>query len=211
MRKTIVITLLVLCGTFTVQAQRWDEWFNQKSTQKKYLLEQIAALKVYADYLNKGYNIVKDGAGLIGDIRKGDFNLHNDYFGSLKNVSASVKAQDKISFILSMQQAMLDIRQRTLSEARQSNLFNTEEITDLKKLLADLGAEAGKDLDELSLILTSGQLEMTDDERIRRVDLLYSRVQEKYSTQKKLYHGIQGVSSARKRGLIDVINLKALY
>ena len=67
-----------------VSAQTVNEWVNQKSTQKKYLLQQIAALQVYINYAKKGYNIVSGGINTIRDIKKGDLNLHNTFFSSLK-------------------------------------------------------------------------------------------------------------------------------
>lgn len=45
------------------EAQTFDEWFRQKKTQKKYLVQQIAALKVYLGYLKEGYEIAQKGMG----------------------------------------------------------------------------------------------------------------------------------------------------
>ena len=51
---------MVLCAE-NLFAQTLAEWVSQKVTQKKYLLQQIAALQVYSGYLSKGYSIAKDG------------------------------------------------------------------------------------------------------------------------------------------------------
>ena len=58
---------MVLCAE-NLTAQTWAEWFRQKATQKKYLLQQIAALHVYSGYLSKGYSIAKDGLNTIKSI-----------------------------------------------------------------------------------------------------------------------------------------------
>ena len=47
--------------------------------------------EVYAGYLKKGYDITQDGLKLISDIKHGDFDLHNDYFNSLKKVALAIK------------------------------------------------------------------------------------------------------------------------
>ncbi len=52
--------------------------------QKKSLLQQIAALKVYIDYAQKGYSIAKEGLTLIGNIKNREFDLHSKYISSLK-------------------------------------------------------------------------------------------------------------------------------
>src|SRR6266498_4565607 len=99
--KRFLLSLLLIVGVHTSYGQTWNEWFRQKKTQIQYLVKQIAALKVYTDYLEKGYNIAKDGTNLINDIKHGDFNLHNNYFTSLKSVSSSVRNYSKVSAIVS--------------------------------------------------------------------------------------------------------------
>ena len=75
MKKIIAIALL-LSFAESISAQTFDEWFNQKATQRKYLIQQIAALEVYTGYVSDGYSIAKKGLNIIHDIKNGDFNLH---------------------------------------------------------------------------------------------------------------------------------------
>ena len=73
---------MVLCAE-NLSAQTSSEWFRQKATQKKYLLQQIAALQVYSGYLSKGYSIAKNGLNTIKNIKNGDLLQHSNYFTSL--------------------------------------------------------------------------------------------------------------------------------
>ena len=50
--KCFVMFALVMYS-LTSGAQTWEEWFEQKETQKKYLRQQIAALTVFLDYAKK--------------------------------------------------------------------------------------------------------------------------------------------------------------
>lgn len=79
MKKIIVALVAYLAVSLPVHAQTWSEWFRQKKTQKKYLLQQIAALKVYIDYAEKGYKIACDGIHAVREIKRGDFNLHDNF------------------------------------------------------------------------------------------------------------------------------------
>jgi len=81
MKKIIAIAML-LSITKSMSAQTFAEWFRQKSTQKKYLIQQIAALQVYIGYVSKGYSIAKKGLNTIQDIKHGDFDLHKNYFNN---------------------------------------------------------------------------------------------------------------------------------
>jgi hypothetical protein len=210
MKKLHTITLILLLCSVAASAQTWGEWFNQKSTQKKYLIQQIAALKVYTEFLRKGYTVVKDGTGLIRDIKNGDFNLHKDYFGGLKTVNPLVKQYDKVEDIVVMHALMLQERQATLAMAAGSKRFSSEEIRALLKLYAVLSDEAGKDLDELLMVVEHGTLELSDDERIKRIEQLYTRMQEKLSFQRKLNKNIIAISNGRKRQSEDNEIMKAL-
>jgi hypothetical protein len=64
------------------------------------LIQQIAALKVYLEYLKKGYKIVDKGLTTIGEIKNGTFNLDKDYLYSLKQVSPVVKNFPKVKEVL---------------------------------------------------------------------------------------------------------------
>lgn len=63
-------------GTRASKVQTFHEWFRQKKTQKKYLIQQIAALKVYLGYVQKGYSIAQKGLTTVSNIKKGNFDLH---------------------------------------------------------------------------------------------------------------------------------------
>jgi hypothetical protein len=90
MRKiAIIILMAVLCAS--AYSQTLAEWTQQKKTQIEYLLDQIAANKVFIDYAQKGYAIAKLGLNTIEDIKSGDFNLHRDLFHSLEIVNPSIK------------------------------------------------------------------------------------------------------------------------
>ena len=81
-----------------LHAQTWAEWFRQNSTQKKYLLQQIAALSVYSGYLGKGYLVARNGLSVIQQLRQGEVNLHDTHFKSL--VALNPKCSNTLSGIL---------------------------------------------------------------------------------------------------------------
>ena len=81
----ILLTLCAIMCMSSAKSQTWDEWFQQKKTKLKYIAQQIAAFEVYAGYLKKGYEIVDEGWNTVNDIKHGDFDLHNNYFTSLKS------------------------------------------------------------------------------------------------------------------------------
>lgn len=174
-----IAVLVCLLTAFTcqlIQAQTFGEFFNQKKTQKKYLLEQIAALQVYIGYAKKGYEIIGTGLQSIKDITDGEFGLHTAYITSLKAVSPVIRNNIKVAEIIETQ---LNITRAFASLKSSESLPLTHRlyILDVREKVMD---ECAKDLDELLLVITSGKIEMSEKERIRRLDRIYSSITDKY-------------------------------
>lgn len=169
------IVLLIFLSANQLHAQTWSEWFSQKKTQKKYLIEQLAALKLYAGYLKKGYEIGSSGLNFIKDAGKGELDLHSTFFNSLKTVSPLVKKNVRIAEILEMQLVI----SKTLSSF--GNLQNLSDANHryIELVSSNLLDECIKDLETLLLVITSGRVELTDDERMARIDQLYLEMQQK--------------------------------
>ncbi|MGB4400952.1 MAG: hypothetical protein WBJ10_16380, partial [Daejeonella sp.] len=72
-----ILILFIVSMSGNLMAQTWDEIFKQKETQKKYLVQQLAALKLYAGYLKKGYDIADKGISSIKAFSNGEFKLHD--------------------------------------------------------------------------------------------------------------------------------------
>lgn len=180
MKAVSILTILCLVAA-SAAAQTTGEWLSQKSTQKKYLLQQIAALQVYIGYAKRGYNIVTSGVNTIRNIKNGDFNLHRDFFNRLKNVNPAIRKYAKVADIIAYQVKIIKQTKATLQQIRETKQFTEAELDYCKQVFDTLLDECVKTVDELILVTTSGELEMKDDERLKRIDGLYADIQDKYS------------------------------
>lgn len=181
MKKILLLATAGLFAFLSSNAQTADEWLNQKSTQKKYLVQQIAALKVYLGYAKKGYNIVTSGVNTIRSIKDGDLNLHRDFFNRLKNVNPSIRNYAKVADIIAYQVKIIKQTKITIQQIRETKQFTEAELGHCKQVFNNLLDECTRTVEELILVTTSGKLEMKDDERLKRIDGLYANVQDKYS------------------------------
>ena len=179
-RKCVLLVLGVMCLS-CVQAQNSDEWMKQKKTQIKYLLQQIAALKVYIEYAQKGYEIVGDGLNVIGKIKKGDFKLHDEYFTSLRSVNPNIRKYSKVAAAITLQARIISETKKGLSAMRESGQFTPDELDYSKKVIDRLLSDCLDCINELYVVITAGELEMKDDERIKRIERLYLDMRDKYS------------------------------
>ena len=206
----MTIVLLLLAASGGLKAQTFAEWFQQKKTQKKYLIQQIAALQVYIGYAKKGYNIAKDGLNTIGGFTRGEFDLHGDFINSLKKVNPEIKRYAKVADIIALQVKIVQGHTRTLRQLRQTGTFSGNELTYADRVFARLLDDCEKTLDELIAVTTDGKLEMKDDERMARIDKLYLEMQDKYTFSQSFGNEAQTLAALRKKEQQDIQTGRAL-
>lgn len=203
MKKIIIMMLLGLFARDAV-AQTFAEWFQQKKTQKKYLIEQIAGLQVYTGYLQKGYSIAKHGLKAIGSFEKGELNLHSDYFNSLKNINPKIKNYTRVADIISFQIKIIQTYHQTYQSARKSNAFNTDEIAYLYRVFSRLLDDCAAAVDELITLTSSANLEMKDADRMKRIHALYIDMEYKYTFTKSFSNETIELAASRIKERNDV-------
>lgn len=173
--------MLALCFLFCsfsfqpAKAQTFAEWFNQKKKQKEYLLKQIAGLQVYIDYAKKGYDIATSGIHTVRDIKNGEFGLHSAFFSSLKAVSPVIRNNSKVAEIIEMELAI----SKSFNGIKSHHLLSDGDRYYIGSVREKVLDECLAALEELLLVITSGKLEMTDDERIERLDQIYAGMKDK--------------------------------
>ncbi len=173
--RCLMLSLMMLFfGGLTASAQTFAEWWSQKKTQRKYLVQQIAALQMYGGYLKKGYDIAGHGLQTVKGFTGGEFNLHKTFISSLKAVSPAVCNNAKVAEIITMQLA--------ISHAfaiKSNSMLSLSDQDYIKNVKEKVMEECGKDLEELLLVITAGKVEMNDDERLERLDKVYIAMQDK--------------------------------
>jgi hypothetical protein len=210
MKKTLLFLLLLVSVAGSLQAQTFEEWFQQKKTQKKYLLQQIVALQVYIGYAQKGYKIAKEGLTTIGGFTKGEFNLHTDYFNSLKSVNPVIKRYTKVAEIIALQVKIVQNYNRTYRRLNRNDMFSGDELVYIGRVFNRLLDDCEKTLDELLTITTDGKLEMKDGERIERIDKLYLDMQDKYTFSQSFSNDAKSLAASRVKEKKDVQISRAL-
>lgn len=203
----IKLTIVILLLSMSTRAQTFAEWFSQKKTQKKYLLQQIAALQIYSGYLKTGYGIAKGGLGSITSYVGNENGLHSSYYTHLKTVNVAVKNNPQVNDILRWQQ---DILKQTTAIKRQAGLTNSENNYTAKvcqALLSDCDAR----INDLQTILTDNKTEMSDEERIRQIARLHQAMQDNYRFAANFRSQLQLYVRNKQQEQNDHNNLKNLY
>jgi hypothetical protein len=186
-------------------------FFNQDGEMIKKSIEQITLLTTYGQYVMKGYQIMEGGLRSIHDIKDGEFNLHLTHIHSLKNVNPKIKGYGEVQTIQTMATALIEGCKQLQTDARHEAVLNDKEVNYIKNISNGILSETSEDLNELNLVVTSDSLSMTDDERIKQIDRLYSRVVRSYQSFKSLNGSIRQVIAGRKQALRHDRELKQWY
>jgi hypothetical protein len=176
MKIVVLVITLLSVGLFgPVRSQTFSEWFQQKKTQKKYLVQQIALLQVYLGYLKKGYTIVNNGITTVRQIRSGEFDLHSTFYTSLSRVNPQIKQYSKAAAILRNQQLILSTYRSTIESIRGSPYVPAEQTDWLYRTCQPFLEDVAATTHHLIAVLTNGRLKMSDNERIGQIDKLYDQ------------------------------------
>ncbi len=212
MKRIIMLIIAVVCVIeCNAQTPNWNEWFRQKKTQRKYLVQQIAALKVYLEYLKKGYKIVDKGLTTIGDIKNGTFNLDKDYLNSLKQVSPVVKNSPKVKEVLVYQHSITTDFRKFLDDCRKDENLTSDEVHYIEDVYQNMLKECGTSIDELMVVTTAGEAEMKDDERLLRLDKVHDDMQDKYAFTQDFISSTRLLSLERAKEKNQIKGSKNLY
>jgi len=203
MQKIILLLLLSCLGGLSGQAQM--------AQVLETMSQQIAALQGYIATAEKGYKIAEEGLHTIGDIKNGEFNLHSVFFQSLKTVSPSVKNAVEVAEVFILQVSTVRQFSAALQFCRQSGRLTSDEIGYIGKVYAALVSEGEKDMDALSTLLTDGQLEMDDGERLQCIQAIDTDMQEQYEFMKRFTGQAGLLVEQRIRGQTDNATLRQLY
>lgn len=202
MKKIILIIAMVLFSLHVMQGQ---------AKQRKELLLQITALQVYMDYVKKGYSAVSKGLNFIGDVKKGEVNLHRDYFTSLLKINPKVEHYYKTAEIISLQLEIIKICKKTSRNLKGYDLFHGNELDYAERAFKRLLANCSDTLDQLLIITTESKLELTDDQRIKRIDDLHKTMLEDYNFCISFSHEAELLSLSKARSEKDAKALRAMY
>lgn len=176
-RAPLVLLACGLCfAPGTCKGQTYAEFFRQQRTQEKYLLKQLAYLKLYADQAWKGYKLVSGGLETINGFTSGELGLHRGFLSALSKVGPAVGGDYRVAEILAFR---LQIS-RWFSELQQSPaLSGSPGQLYYSSVSQKVAEQCDADLEELMDIVLSGSVEMNDAQRLSRLGRIHRAMAEK--------------------------------
>jgi len=202
--KKITLILLFSISIHKGRAQTFAEWTQQKKTQIKYLEQQIVGLEVYTTYLHKGYKIVGEGLSVISDIKNGDFNMHNNYFNSLKRINPNLEKYFRIADIILLQLRIQNTCDKAVQNTKENTWFTGSEVTYIQDVFTKLLAEASEEINQLMAVMSPNNFIMKDDERILQMDKIYHDMLDNLNFAENFSKGIYVLGVQRLKESQDI-------
>lgn len=209
--KMLIVVVLMLVLQRNAQAQLFKEWFRQKKTQKEYLLKQIAELKIYLSYLQKGYKIVESGINTVREIKNGEFSLHDLYYSSLKRVNPEIRKLPQAVSIVENTQYIFSATNDLIKVVESTALLNEAQSNLLNIACPAIRRDAEQVTDALLAVLTDRSLELTDDERIARIQQIYDYSLQQTVFVKELCSSVYSLTWASEMDSREIQKIKSFY
>lgn len=174
-------------------------------------VEKLAQLKSILSDLKKGYDIVHGGYSTIKDLSEGNFSLHKTFLDGLMQASPTVKKYYKVGKIVEYQIALIKEYKSAFKRFEQSNLLRPSEISYISAVYGNLLNLSLRNLDELANVVTSGQLRMNDQERLKAIDEIFMEMEEKLSFLKDFNGSTSMLVLQRNKDKQDALHMQQIY
>lgn len=198
MRKTATLLLLLLLAV-GAHAQTAREWLQQKKTQQAYLLEQVAALRLYADYARQGYGITQEGLRAIGSGKTAEYGTHLDFFRSLQQADPALGRYWKLADALFLGEGMMRLCGRAQRLAWDRDLFRADEARYIERVTQRLLTESGQLVEDLRALTASDHWEMSTAERLRLAEATHRQLLEHFQVARELEEKVRALASIRQQ------------
>lgn len=174
-------------------------------------VEKLSQLKNILADMKKGYTIITNGYNAVKSISKGNFSLHEGFIDGLMLVNPEIKKYRRIGDIVSYQKDLLTEYKSAFNRFKASDSFNPQEIDYLAKVYKQLFDQSLNNLDELTTVITSSKLRMSDDERLQAIDRIFADTQDKLVFLRNFNKQASILNLQRKKEKADIRVTKQYY
>ncbi|MEB2782188.1 TerB family tellurite resistance protein [Algoriphagus sp. C2-6-M1] len=172
---------------------------THEATQLILNYEKLMQMKEILDHMYNGYVVLEKGYSRVKGIAEGNFKLHEAFLNELLKVSPEVRKYYRIAEIIHYQQRILSEYKSTYNKVKDGDSFSAAELSFLVEMYEGLFKVSLRNLDELVLILTAGELRMSDFERLEAIDRLHGEMSGLLISLREINSEINSLGNQRNR------------
>jgi len=174
-------------------------------------VQKLAQLKAILTEMYREYELLHTGYERIKSLSEGTFDLHKAFLDGLLLVSPVVSGYPKVLDIVTKEADLMGDYQSAYGYFQRSGRFTPQELTSMALFYGNLVERSASDVEELTMLVTSGELRMSDGERLTAID----RVDGNVTGQLTLLHSFNDAAAlqAAQRAQVekDVGAVRGLY
>jgi hypothetical protein len=205
--RLVGLTAFIFCAFSFIPAKAQSSDLTQLILD----IEKLTQLKGILTDMKTGYTIINGGYNEVKQIANGNLNVHTVFLNGLLAVSPAVAKYGRVADIILEQGYIVSEYKSAYTRFRGSGTFNPDEIAYLANVYTTLLQQSLQNLDQLATILTAGKLRMSDDERLKAVDHIYTDTDDKLSFLRHFDQQATILSIQRQKEMNDLQTLQKLY
>lgn len=161
-------------------------------------------LKLYLELTKEGYKIAKEGLNTIHQIKNGEFKLHKNRFDSLLIVKSGITSLSRLQHISDLHGSINEIFERLPRDIEVCQGLSPGQKKQFEEALSRLYDDCQVLVYGFFAVIRDGQLSMTDDERIKRIDHFYEEFEKNFLFAQDLRRQIGLICDQVKREIQDL-------
>jgi hypothetical protein len=174
-------------------------------------IEKLTQFKSILSDMKTGYTMLTQGYGQVADIAHGNFSLHSAFLNSLMAINPEVRKYGRIADIITEQGFIVSEGKAALRRFNAGGHFSAAELVYLNSVFSRLLSQSLDNLTTLANVLTADKLRMSDDERLRMIDHIYTDTNDKLVFLRSFNSRVSVLDLQRAKAEQDVLMLQKLY
>ncbi|MEJ7558119.1 MAG: TerB family tellurite resistance protein [Pedobacter sp.] len=204
--KIVGLTLCICAFCFNFS------WAQSQEVQQLLLnVEKLSQLKNILSDMKKGYQIVSTGYNAVKNVSQGNFSLHEVFLDGLMLVNPEIKKYHRVKDIITYQTDIVKEYKNAFNRFKSSGNFTGKEIHYLGKVYQQLFDQSLNNLNELTLVITSSKLRMSDDERLQAIDRIFIDTEDKLQFLRDFNKQAHILNIQRTKEKLDISATQRLY
>jgi hypothetical protein len=173
--------------------------------------EKLASLKSTLQGMYNGYAALEKGYTRVRDIAKANFSLHRLFLDGLWILSPSVRSDSRIRDILTRESRLISDYKTAAARFSKTPVFTAQEMSYITSTWSGLLQKSLQAIEELTMIITDGQLQMSDAQRLQAIDRIDADIRGQYNFLQKFNNALSIQAAQRQKEGNDINTLKQLY
>jgi hypothetical protein len=174
-------------------------------------VEKLTQFKSILSDMEQGYTVLTQGYNQVKDLSQGNFNLHEVFLDGLMSVNPEVKKYARVADIIADEASIVSEYKSAFARFKSSGTFNVSELKYLSNVYGTLTAQTLQSLNNLTDVITSSKLRMSDDERLNAIDGIYADTCDKLQFLRNFNRRTSMLQLQRQKEQNDVQTLQKLY